>query len=336
MAFRGRRPCTLADRRLSGAHDPLMIARAWFSSRAQQALGAWVIALAWAVPVLAEPPPQRLAIDGAVIQLTLEGDFADATAARVRTWVERSAHIVSAYYGRFPVPELALLVSSTDGARVGGGMTFGEPKALIRVRVGRDVSDATLLDDWVLVHEMTHLALPDVGREHAWLSEGLATYVEGVARAQAGNRAVTDVWAEDVRSMPRGLPQDGDAGLDHTHTWGRTYWGGALFCLLADIDIRRRTGNRLGLQDALRAILRASGGLRAEWPVERIFATGDAAVGTPVLSNLYARTKDRPETTDLPALWRDLGIEPVGDTVRLRGDAPLAPIREAIVQPRTQ
>jgi hypothetical protein len=312
-----------------------MIARAWFSSRAQQALAACAIALAWALPVSAETPPQRIAIDGAVIQLTLDGDFADAT-ARVRAWVERSAHIVSGYYGRFPVPELALLVSSTDGARVGGGTTFGEPKALIRVRVGRDVSDATLLDDWVLVHEMTHLALPDVGREHAWLSEGLATYVEGIARAQAGNRAVTDVWAEAVRSMPRGLPQDGDAGLDRTHTWGRTYWGGALFCLLADVDIRRQTGNRLGLQDALRAILRASGGLTEEWPVERIFATGDAAVGTPVLSKLYARMKDRPEATDLPALWRDLGVEPDGATVRLRADAPLAPIREAIVRPRTQ
>jgi hypothetical protein len=294
---------------------------------------AWIGALAWVTAAPAQVPAENLDIGGAVVHLTLEGDFAGGP-ARVRGWVERSARIVSAYYGRFPAPELTIHVDSTAGARVGGGTTFGQPRALIRVRVGRDASDATLVDDWVLVHEMIHLALPDVGPEHAWLSEGLATYVEGVARAQAGNRAVTDVWAEDMRSMPRGLPQDGDAGLDHTHTWGRTYWGGALFCLLADIEIRRQTGNRLGLEDALRAILRASGGLAVDWPVERIFATGDAAVGTPVLSNLYARMKDRPAPTDLPALWRDLGIEPDGDSARLRPDAPLAPIRDAIVRPR--
>jgi hypothetical protein len=288
--------------------------------------------LAWTLPAPAETPSQRLDIESASVRLTLDGDFTGGT-ARVRAWVERSAHIVSAYYGHFPVSELTLIVSATDGARVGGGVTYGEPRALTRVRLGRDVSDATLLDDWVLVHEMTHLALPDVGRQHAWLSEGLATYVEGIARAQAGNRAVTDVWAEDVRSMPRGLPQEGDEGLDHTHSWGRTYWGGALFCLLADIDIRRRTANRLGLQDALRAIQRESGGLGAEWPIERIFAVGDAAVGTPVLTKLYAQMKDRPVPTDLPALWRDLGIEPDADSVRLRADAPLAAIREAIVRP---
>ena len=44
--------------------------------------------------------------------------------------------------------------------------------------------------------------------------------------------------------------QGGGFGLDNTHTWGRTYWGGAMFCLLADVEIRRRTHNRRGLQDA--------------------------------------------------------------------------------------
>src|SRR4029077_10203283 len=92
--------------------------------------------------------------------------------------------------------------------------------------------------------------------------------VEGVARVQAGNRTETDGWAEELRSMPRGLPPAGDAGLAHTHTWGRTYWGGAMFCLLADVDIRERTQLRFGLQDALRAVVRASGGLPSGWARE--------------------------------------------------------------------
>ena len=199
------------------------------------------------------------------------------------------------------------------------------------MRVGRGADAGTLQTDWVLVHEMTHLALPEVSEEHAWLSEGLATYVEGVARVQAGNRTAADVWAEDLRSMPRGLPQPGDRGLDHTHTWGRTYWGGALFCLLADIEIRQRTANRQGLQQALRAIARESGGLGTQWPIDRVFATGDRAVGTRVLEELYASMKDAPVATDLPALWRRLGIEADGDTVRVHEDAPLAPIRWAIL-----
>ena len=179
---------------------------------------------------------------------------------------------------------------------------------------------------------MTHLALPDTGEAHAWLSEGIATYVEGVARVQAGNRAETDVWAEELRAMPRGMPQPGDQGLDHTHTWGRTYWGGAMFCLIADVTIRERTQNRQGLQDALRAVLRGSGGLAAHWPIERVLRTGDAAVGVNVLEELYAKYGDTPVTPDLTQLWSRLGVERDGDSVRLDDSAPLAAIRRAIMR----
>jgi len=279
----------------------------------------------------AAEPSDTLHVDSVLIHVAFTGeDFTHGTQP-IRVWIERSAQIVSRYYGGFPVPELWISVQASEGERMGGGTTYGEPRPHIRMRLGREVTDSILLSDWVLVHEMTHLALPEVGEEHAWLSEGLATYVEGVERVQAGNRTETDVWAEDARSMPRGLPQPGDQGLDHTHTWGRTYWGGALFCLLADLDIRRRTQNRHGLQDALRAIAHQSGGLKVEWPVDKIFAAGDAAVGVPVLEELYARAKDHPVDTDLPALWRNLGIELQGETVTLRSDAPLAAEREAIM-----
>jgi len=104
-----------------------------------------------------------------------------------------------------------------------------------------------------------------------------------------------------------------------------------MFCLLADVDIRRRTHNARGLQDALRAILRASGGLKTEWPIERVLRTGDAAVGTSSLEELYARMKDAPYAPDLLAVWRELGVEPDGDGVRLTDAAPLAEARHAIM-----
>ena len=249
-------------------------------------------------------------------------------------WVTRSAAIVAHYYDRFPTSSLRVRVVAEDGDGVRSGKTFGYNGGFIRVQVGRQVTEDQLHNDWVLVHEMTHLALPDVGDEHAWLSEGLAVYVEGIARVQAGNRTQSDVWSEEIRSMPRGLPQPGDRGLDNTHTWGRTYWGGAMFCLLADVEIHRDTHNRSGLQDAVRAIAKASGGLSVDWPIERVLKTGDAAVGAPVLEELYAQMKDRPITPDLMGLWRKLGVEPDGPSVRLIDDAPLAQVRQSIMQSR--
>jgi hypothetical protein len=280
----------------------------------------------------ARAAPAELVVEGATIQMDYAAASLTHGADTIREWVQRSATIVAAYYARFPVRHLRLALKALPGEGVHGGQTFADPDAYIRVGVGQEVTRAQLMADWVLVHEMTHLALPDTGEEHAWLSEGIATYVEGVARVQAGNRAETDVWAEELRAMPRGMPQPGDQGLDHTHTWGRTYWGGAMFCLIADVTIRERTQNRLGLQDALRAVLTGSGGLSAHWPIERVLRTADAAVGVKVLEELYAKYGDAPVSPDLGQLWSQLGVERDGDSVRLDDSAPLAAIRRAIMR----
>jgi len=100
------------------------------------------------------------------------------------------------------------------------------------------------------------------------------------------------MWFELVRDMPEGLPQSGDEGLDHTHSWGRTYWGGALFCFLADVKIRQQTQNKKGLQDALRGLLEAGGDMREDWPIEKALEAGDRAVGGNVLIKLYGEMRD--------------------------------------------
>jgi hypothetical protein len=175
--------------------------------------------------------------------------------------------------------------------------------------------------------------LPEVGDDHVWLTEGLSTYVEGIARVHVGDLPPERVWTEQMHSMPNGLPASGDEGLDHTHSWGRTYWGGALFCLLADVEIRKKTANRFGLRDAMRAVLRASGGIAFEMPIERVMKIADEATGTTVLQDLYAQMKDKPVSPDLSALWKELGISESGNSVEFRDDAPLAATRKSIMAP---
>lgn len=138
------------------------------------------------------------------------------------------------------------------------------------------------------------------------------------------------MWFEVMRDLHQGLPAEGDQGLDHTHTWGRTYWGGALFCFLADIEIHRETGNKKGLEDALRGILNAGGDISHDWELERALTIGDQATGVSVLQTLYNKMKDQPYRVDLPALWTQLGIERDGNAVKFLDTAPLAKTRDAI------
>ena len=184
-------------------------------------------------------PKTDIEVPGGIIHVAFApGDFTLPN-EKLLNWVRMSAKAVTAYYGRFPVNSLRLLLVPVDGARIRGGTTWGYRGAAIRIPLGRDSTEDVLRRDWVMVHEMVHTALPDMPDRYAWLSEGLAVYVEPVARVQAGDLTAPEIWQAMMRDMPKGLPQAGDQGLDNTGTWGRKYWGGAMFCLLADIEIRK-------------------------------------------------------------------------------------------------
>lgn len=279
-------------------------------------------------------PKTDLAVSGGAIHVAFApGDIA-LPRETVLDWVTTSAKAVVTYYGSFPVRDLKLLIVPVDGPRVRGGTTWAYRGAAIRVMLGRDSSLADLRRDWIMVHEMVHLALPDLAEQHAWLSEGLAVYVEPVARVQAGDLTAAEIWRAMMRDMPKGLPAPGDRGLDNTDTWGRKYWGGAMFCLLADIEIRKATANRLGLQDAMRGVLSAGGNHEQDWTIERVLAAADKAIGSDVLQRLHREMGPKPVTPDLAALWRDLGLRPAGETLEFDDAAPLAAIRKAITARR--
>ncbi len=281
---------------------------------------------------LAGAGTSEIPVRGGTIQASFEGGSFDLGRTALLEWIRRAGQAVAAFYGGFPVPRVDLRVRAVEGERgVFGGTTFGEPSPRVRISVGGHTAQQQLANDWMLTHEFVHLAFPSLPREHHWMEEGLSTYVEPLARAQAGQMTPERYWFELARDVRQGLPQAGDLGLDRTHTWGRTYWGGALFCFVCDVHIRERTRNRMGLRDALRGIVRAGGTIQRDWPLRRALETGDAAAGVSVLAPLYDEWKDRPVDVDLAAMWKRLGVVWKEDTVALDGAAPDAALRRAIL-----
>ncbi len=274
-----------------------------------------------------------LQVSDAKIDVTLPGDPMKLTRQQLLGWVQGAANAVSTYYGRFPVPHLTLQIRSTNGSSIRHGVTYAKDGGLILISVGRDADLDETKNDWVLVHEMIHLAFPSMPDDQHWIEEGISTYVEPVARVHVGLMSLDEFWRTFVRDMPKGEPAEGDQGLDNTHTWGRTYWGGAMFCLLADVRIRERTGNRKGLQDALRGILNGGGNITKDWEIEKALALGDKATGTTVLRDLYKEMRDKPAPADLDALWNKLGVELKDRVVTFNDKAPEANIRKAMAVP---
>lgn len=279
---------------------------------------------------------RELRLGGAVLQVDFAKGSFDLGSDVMLDHVRAAATAVTTYYGRFPLTRARVLIIPIEGrsgimqGTTWGGM-HGDP-GFTRLRIGQHTTRDELAEDWMTTHELVHMGFPSLPDDNHWMEEGMATYVEPVARVMTGELQARQIWRDMVRDMPKGQPQPGDEGIDHTHTWGRTYWGGALFCLVADVTIRRETNNHKGLQDALRAIIAAGGTIDHDWPLDRALAIGDRATGTHVLTRMYAEWKDKPVTVDLPKLWDELGMRMTGNQVEFIPGAPNAAIREAITR----
>ena len=282
----------------------------------------------------AAPSVERLRAGKSTVEIAIADGPVDLGRPAVIDWIRKAVRAVETYYGRFPVPEARIEVQPVEGRQsIFNGVTFGRVPTLTRISVGSQVTQVKLDQDWVMTHELVHLAFPSVPRRQHWIEEGLSTYIEPLARVHLKQISEDVFWRDMIRDMPQGLPQEGDRGMDNTHTWGRTYWGGAIYCLQAEVAIRELTANKRGLQHALRGILDQVGSIQDEVELPAVLEAGDKATGTRVMTELYGRMKDQPEPMDLPELWKSLGVRWTNDQVTYDDKARLAVIRRAIVTP---
>lgn len=299
--------------------------------RSFMAFGGCAAIVASTTTTLALSRPQDMQFKGGRALISVTGSGNRQVMDLTRRWIEQSATAVTTFYGRFPVPLVRIeIIHGVDGARAGGkAMPYDPP--LLQLQVPPNASERMLLvNDWVLVHEMVHLAFPYMPRlRHNWIVEGLAVYVEPVARVMSGQMSEQQMWGDLVRNLPRGLPAAGDRGYDVTVNWARTYWGGALFCLVCDVRIRRQTGNARSLRDALRAI-NARLDFSQTAALASVLEIGDAATGTTVLMDAWKEMRTEPVSPDLPTLWRELGVVQEAGITTFDDAAPLAAIRRGI------
>jgi len=292
---------------------------------------AITIAFAGARPTscLAYQTTQSFLSYGSTITVHIEPEPPPVSEAAVLAWVRTAARAVSAYYGRFPVSDVRVMIDTGDhGGRIHHGVTYRGRR--ITIDLAQDTREEDFGRDWELTHEMFHLAFPLLDEDYDWMGEGLSDYMEPIARVRIGTLSVPIVWRDLVEGLPKGLPKAADQGLDHTHTWGRIYWGGTLYWLLADLEIRRRTQGKRSIHDALQAILDAGGNGRTSWDLDKVLDVGDKATGTRVLHELHDRMGDKPYAPDLDDLWKRLGVIYNHRQITFDEAAPEAALRKSI------
>jgi hypothetical protein len=250
----------------------------------------------------------------------------------VSRWAGAELDAVTAYLGR-PPDDRTVLFFAPGTSPVMRGETLGGGGGSVLVRIGTAIRPDALLDDWVLAHELLHVAFPSLRPSRPWYSEGFASYAEPVARVRVGLLDPRRFWRDLIEGLPQGVPEPGDRGLDHDDGWGRTYWGGALYFLLADIAVREQSHGARSLESAVRAVMASGANVESVWPIERVLEVTDRGTGTRVFTDLYRRLALNPGWEDLDALFARLGVQRRDDSVVFDDTAPLAWVRKAITAP---
>ncbi len=251
----------------------------------------------------------------------------------LRRWIEDVAAGNRRFWGADPVSPLLLVVLPAAGK---SGLPFGRVMAAggatVLLLLGEAAGWDQLYREWVLVHEFLHLGTPLLRDTGIWFNEGIATYFEPILRARAGWKSEDEVWHEWLTNMPRSLPALTETGLMNAPS-RRAYYGGALFMLLADIELRRGSAGAIGIEDCLRTVLDSGQDIRIRWPTRRMLETCDRRNGQGgVLASLAAKHVYGHAALDLDDLWRRLGVAIGADGgVRYDDSAPLAAVRRAIV-----
>ena len=280
-------------------------------------------------------------VPGAVLRLAVLDGSPAADPEKMRAWIRDAAMSVAAIHGRFPVPSPQILVM--PGARASEPTPWayvlrgGQAAAHFFVNQRRPLRD--YVDDWTAPHELSHLLLPYVNSNDAWLSEGLATYYQNVARARSGAITAEEAWQRMHAGFKRGRDwsakgatlEQATARMFRDGGYMRVYWSGAAMLLLADVQLRERSGNRQSLDTVLGAFSECCLDPDPEWTARQVFEKFDALSGTDVFRSLYDAHVHSPVFPDLTEAYAKLGLEALGGKLALKPDAPLVAVRDAIM-----
>jgi hypothetical protein len=274
---------------------------------------------------------RTLEIGGAKLEIAALDEPLDQSFDQLASWIGTSASAVRDFYGVFPVPRASVTVIPVPQRNaVVYGKVLPESSPGIALLVGEHASHRALYSDWILVHELFHLGFPSFFDEGKWLDEGLATYYEPIIRVRAGLYTESEMWDELEHSMPQGLPAYTDFGLEQADDFRGIYWGGAIACLVADVEARKRSAER-GLEVGLRALREAGGNACEVWSLADAIATVDHALGAPTLAPVAAQHAKHGSAFDLRGLFQELGVSRSrSGRIVLSDAAPLAAVRRAI------
>jgi hypothetical protein len=287
---------------------------------------------------------REIEVPGATLRISLLSGVGEMDNASIVRWINATATDVSLAYGRFPNPSPQVVVIPVGNSRSNGwsavpfGRVIRDGGETIELQVDQSQSLETLLADWTATHEFSHLMLPYIERKHRWISEGFAQYYQNVLLTRSGAYDDLHAWQKIYEGFERGRQSRPELSPNQASANGvrtalmKVYWSGAALALMADVQLRERSGGKESLDDILDRFQECCLPSERIWSGPELFAQFDALASAPVFIPLYRRIADTAGFPDTSEVFDRLGLTVSDGKVRVRLLAELRSIRKAILE----
>jgi hypothetical protein len=175
-----------------------------------------------------------------------EDDFNEEEQAKLKKWildVDEATHNV---LGTYPFDIHYHFHRSRGDQVVSFGHTARNSLQGVYFYVNPDFSEQEFHDDWTAPHEISHLAIPFVGRNNKWFSEGFATYFSRQIMIEMGcltQEEFDSMYFAKIQdkmkyyNSPSTFVEVSDS-LQKSSSYGAFYWGGSSFFLKLDQQLK--------------------------------------------------------------------------------------------------
>jgi hypothetical protein len=215
----------------------------------------------------------------------------------LESWLTKGVNATRATLGIYPTPLELYLYPRKSNQPVPWAHTRRDEKGSVHFYVDTRFGLKKFVDDWTMYHELAHMALPYLGPEYRWFSEGFASFMQYQIMHQAGvlKDTLESNYQEKISPHLRWFYSDLTAHsiakrLMDNQQYPAAYWGGAYFFVYADKLLRQKHDTNLitlitHYQDCCRA---------EDNNLADVVASLDAMLGDKLFSDLLKHYENGP------------------------------------------
>lgn len=193
-----------------------------------------------------------------------EDSFTDEQKEKVIIWIDSVANSVQRTVGQYPFDiTFTIFKYANAGEPVPWAHTSRGKDQGVHFYINPNFSLDEFLEDWTAQHEISHLAIPFLGKKHAWFAEGFATFLQYQVMHEMGIytedelQAVYDYkFSLKKEALSKNEPMQGllkkykSQGAYHL-----MYWGGVSYFYLVNEKLKKQGSS---VTKALQSYLKSS------------------------------------------------------------------------------